>query len=266
MNKLQNAIIWLAVMEIILICLSMPLFMFRMQEAELTKTLEAQKLTNVSLSTNISTTAREETRALTLDEKIDLANSYNSTITSIPIEKGESYTANQICSIAAGELDKITAYYSDISPVMKQLRDMQISQYVRECGIFLEQQSHEDVEGGIGYADVETVDEVDVDMNSVYLNGDHEVSINAMMYVNSSEPDQVFIVWQLSYYNLKDDTTIFVLFDDETGKFLSVAGSISSFNNEKNYSLYSQISETSNQIKEYYRKEDAGELAQSIQE
>lgn len=260
MNKLQSAILWLAVFEVILCCFFMPVFLFRLQEIELSREVKEEEILSASLSAYDNSLLADGKSGLSMDQKVDIANSYDNTVTSIYLEKGENYTANQICSIAAGELEKICVYYQDVSPLLKRLIEMNIFEPIRACGTFLETQSHGESEDGIGYADVETVDEVDVDMDSVYVNGDNEVRVETMMYINSSEPEQAFIVWQINYYNLKEDTTLFLLFDDETGKFLSVTGSMSGFNEKENYSLYEDSRKNAALIKEYYQKEDQGIL------
>lgn len=257
MNRLQSAIIWLAVLEIILCCFSMPVFMFRMQEAELSKELEGEAIMSVNLSTRAGTVLGET--SLSIEQKIDMANSYDNTVTTIPINKGEVYTANQICSIGARELEKITQYYAQSSPLMARLQELELIESLRGCGLFLEGQSNSEGED-TGYADVETVDEVDVDIDSIYINGYNEVSVSSMMYVNSAEPEQTFIVWQISYYNLEDDTTVLLNFDDDSGKLLSITGSISDFGGEGNYSLYIDMNSNAEMFKEYYQMEDDGLL------
>lgn len=260
MNRLQSAIIWLAVLEVILCCFFMPVFFSRVQEIELSREVQQEEILSADLRGYDGNVVASERSGMSVDQKIDIANRYDNTVTSIYLEKGENYTANQICSIAAVELEKIALYYQDVSPLMRRLLDMKIVDPIRACGIFLEEQSHDESEDEIGYADVETVDEVDADMDSVFIEGDHEVRVEAMMYINSSEPGQAFIVWQINYYNLDEDTTLFLLFDDETGKFLSVTGSMSGFQEEENYSLYSESKTNAALIKEYYQKEDAGIL------
>ena len=260
MNRLQSAILWLAVFEVVLCCFFMPVFLFRMQEIELSREVQEEEILSASLSAYDNPLLSGEGSGLSLEQKVDIANSYDNTVTSIYLEKGENYTANQICSIAAGELEKISAYYQDVSPLLKRFIEMNIFEPIRACGTFLETQSHDEEGEEIGYADVETVDEVDADLDSVYINGDDEVRVDTMMYINSSEPEQAFIVWQINYYNLKEDTTLFLLFDDETGKFLSVTGSLSGFKEEENYSLYEDSRKNAELIKEYYQKEDMGTL------
>ncbi len=260
MNKLQSAIIWLAVFEIILCCFFMPIFLFRLQEIELSKEVRQEEVLSANLNSIDSSILNNNSSGLSLEQKIDIANSYDNTVTSITLERGEKFTANQICSIAAGELEKISSYYADTSLLMERLLEMEIWTPISACGTFLEAQSHEDAEDGIGYADVETVDEVDVNLDSIYVNGNDEVRVDALMYINSSEPNQAFIVWQINYYNLEEDTTLFLLFDDETGKFLSVTGSLSDFQEQDNYSLYSDSRENGDLIKHYYEKEDADTL------
>lgn len=260
MNKLQAAIVWLAVIEVIIGCILMPVFLFRAQELELSRKVREQQIQSTDLTAyQASNFFSADQSGLSIEQKIDIANRYDNTVSSIYLEKGEKYTANQICSIGAGELQKIATYYKDVSPLMQRLLDMNVFEPIQACGIFLEEQSHEE-SGSIGYADVETVDEVDVDMNSLYISGDNEVRVEALMYINSSEPDQAFIVWQINYYNLKEDTTLFLLFDDETGKFLSITGSMAGFEDEENHSLYDDSSSNAALIKEYYQKEDAGTL------
>lgn len=259
MNKLQSAIIWLAVLEIIFCCFLMPVFLFRVQDIELSREVQEEEITSANLNVYENSFVANGGSGLSLDQKVDIANSYDNTVSSIYIEKGENFTANQICSIAAGELEKMCVYYQDVSPLMKRLIEMNIFEPIRECGMHLENLSHEEMDNTI-YADVETVDEVDVDLDSAYLNGDHEVRVETLMYINSAEPDQAFIVWQINYYNMKEDTTLFLLFDDETGKFLSVTGSMASFQEEENYSLYEESRNNAALIKEYYQKEDAGTL------
>lgn len=260
MNKLQSAIVWLAVIEVILCCFFMPVFLFRLQEMELSREVQEEKILSANLNSYENQFLSAQGSGLSLEQKVDIANSYDNTVTSIYLEKGENYTANQICSIAAGELEKICAYYQDVSPLLKRFIDMNIFEPIRSCGTFLEAQNIEEINDEVGYADVETVDEVDADMNSVYVNGDDEVRVETMMYINSSEPEQAFIVWQINYYNLKEDTTLFLLFDDETGKFLSVTGSMSGFKEEENYSLYEDSRKNAALIKEYYQKEEEGIL------
>lgn len=260
MNRLQSAIIWLAVLEVILCCFFMPVFFSRVQEIELSREVQQEEIFSANLSAYDSSVVASERSGMSIDQKIDIANRYDNTVTSIYLEKGENYTANQICSIAAGELEKIALYYQDVSPLMQRLLEMNIFDPIRACGIFLEEQSHDDSGDGIGYADVETVDEVDADMDSVFIDGDHEVRIETMMYINSYEPGQAFIVWQIIYYNLNEDTTLFLLFDDETGKFLSVTGSMTGVGEEESYSLYTESKTNAALIKEYYQKEDAGTL------
>ena len=261
MNKLQTAIVWLAVLEIILCCFLMPVFLFRVQEIELTREVQQEEIVSADLSAYENNFVSNDGSGLSLEQKIDIANSYDNTVSSIYLEKGENFTANQICSIAAGELEKICFYYEDASPLMERLIDMNIFEPIRGCGIFLESQSHDEMDDSIGYADVETVDEVDVDLNSVYVSGDDEVRVEALMYINSSEPDQAFVVWQINYYNLKEDTTLFLLFDDETGKFLSMTGSMSGLDGkEGTHSLYEDSQNNAELIKAFYQKEEAETL------
>lgn len=259
MNKLQSAIVWLAVLEIIFCCFFMPVFLFRMQDMDLAREVQKEEITSANLNVYENSFVANGGTGLSLDQKVDIANSYDNTVSSIYLEKGENFTANQICSIAAGELEKMCYYYQDVSPLMKRLIEMNIFEPIRACGMHLEALSHAEMDNTI-YADVETVDEVDVDLDSVYVNGDDEVRVEALMYINGSEPDQSFIVWQINYYNLKEDTTLFLLFDDETGKFLSVTGSMSGFHEEDNYSLYEDSHNNAALIKEYYQKEEAGTL------
>lgn len=257
MNKLQTAIVWLAVLEIILCCFLMPIFLFRVQEIELTREVQGEEIVSVDLNSFENNFVSGDGSGLSLDQKISIANTYDNTVSSIYIEKGENFTANQICSIAAGELEKICDYYKEESPLMARMIDMNISEHVRGCGIFLESQSHEEMDDSIGYADVETVDEVDVDLDSAYVNGDDEVRVEALMYINSSEPDQAFVVWQINYYNLQEDTTLFLLFDDETGKFLSVTGSMSHLDGkEGTHSLYEDSQANAELINNFYDKEE----------
>ena len=260
MNKLQTAIVWLAVLEVILFCFFMPVFLFRMQEIELSRTVQQEEVLSADINAYDYSFVSTDGSGLSLEQKVDIANSYDNTVNSIYLEKGENYTANQICSIAAGELEKICIYYRDVSPLMERLYEMDIFTPIRECGIFLDAQSHAEMDDSIGYADVETVDEVDVDLDSVFISGDDEIRVKAMMYINGSEPEQAFVVWQINYYNMQADTTLFLLFDDETGKFLSVTGSMSDFKEEENYSLYEESRNNAALIKEYYQKEDAGML------
>ena len=261
MNKLQSAILWLAVLELIIACFFMPVFVTRVQEIELAREVQQEEIMSANLTTYNSSIMTGSKSGMDMDQKIDVANSYDNTVTSIYLERGENnYTANQICSIAAGELQKIAKYYQDVSPLMKRLIEMDIFTPIQECGIFLEQQSHDESQDGIGYADVETVDEVDVDLDSVYVSGDYEVRVETMMYINKTEPGQTFIVWQISYYNTKENTTLFLLFDDETGKFLSVTGSLTGFQEEETHSLYGDSKANAALIKEYYQKEDEGTL------
>ena len=259
MNKLQSAIIWLAVLEIIFCCFLMPVFLFRVQDIELSREVQLEEITSANLNVYQNSFVANGGSGLSLNQKIDIANSYDNTVSSIYLEKGENFTANQICSIAAGELEKISVYYQDKSPLMQRLMEMNIFEPIRACGLHLESLSHAEMDDTI-YADVETVDEVDVDLDSAYISGDDEIRVEALMYINSSEPDQSFIVWQINYYNLQEDTTLFLLFDDETGKFLSVTGSMASFQEEENYSLYGESRNNATLIKEYYEKEDAGTL------
>lgn len=259
MNKLQSAIVWLAVMEIIFCCFLMPIFLFRVQDIDLSREVQKEEITSANLNVYENSFVANGGTGLSLDQKVDIANSYDNTVSSIYLEKGENFTANQICSIAAGELEKMCMYYQDVSPLMKRLLEMNIFEPIRDCGIHLESLSHAEMDDTI-YADVETVDEVDVDLDSAYVKGDDEVRVEALMYINGSEPDQAFIVWQINYYNLKEDTTLFLLFDDETGKFLSVTGSMSNFQEEENYSLYEDSRNNAALIKEYYQKEEAGTL------
>lgn len=261
MNKLQSAIVWLAVFEIILCCFIMPAFLFRVQEKELTREVALEEILSVDLSDYESNVVAGEGSGITIDKKIDIANSYDNTVSSIYLEKGENFTANQICSIAAGELEKICLYYERTSPLMERMLDMDIMEPIRACGIFLESQNYDENPDGIGYADVETVDEVDVDLDSVYVDGDDEVRVEALMYINSSEPDQAFVVWQINYYNMEEDTTLFLLFDDETGRFLSVTGSMQGLNGEEGtYSLFEDSAANAALIKDYYQREDEGLL------
>lgn len=260
MNKLQSAIVTLAVLEMMLCCFFMPVFLSRMQERELSKEVNKKEISSTSLLSYDNALAHGLQSGMSLEQKLQIANSYDSTVSSIYLEKGEKYTANQICSIAAGELEKIADYYQDQSDLMKKIVDMNLFEPIRECGIFLEQQNQMENVDGVGYADVETVDEVDTDMNSLYVSNDAEVHVETLMYINSSEPDEAFIVWQINYYNMKEDTTLFILFDDETGKMLSITGSISNFKNEPNYSLYKDSMKNATLFKEYYEKEDAGTL------
>lgn len=260
MNRLQFLIIGLAVLEVVLCCLFMPVFLFRAQEMELSKEVQKEEIPSASLEAYNSSLVAAEGSGLTLEEKVDIANRYDSTINSIYLERGENFTANQICSIAAVEIEKIASYYQDVSPLLQKFLEMKIFEPIRDCGIYLEQQGHTVAEGDVGYADVETVDEVDVDMQSVYESDGVEVRVEAMMYINSAEPGQAFVVWQINYYNLEEDTTLFLMFDDETGKFLSVTGSLSDFQKDEGYSLYEESSKNAALIKEYYQKEDAGML------
>ncbi len=259
MNKLQSAIICLAILEIILCCFIMPALLFRVQEKELTRGVQQEEIESVDLRSYENAFVATGVSGLSLEQKVDIANSYDNTVSSIYLEKGENFSANQICSIASGELEKICSYYKKVSPLMKRLLDMKIHEHVQACGIFLENESHDEMADDIGYADVETVDEVDVDLDSVYVNGDNEVRVEALMYINSSEPDQAFVVWQICYYNPEEDATLFLQFDDETGKFLSVTGSMSGFN-ENETSLYENSKVNGELIKEYYRMEDEKEL------
>lgn len=260
MNRLQSVIVWLAVLEVILCCFFMPVFWFRAQEMELSKEVQKEEILSANLNAYNSSLIAAGGSGLTINQKIDMANRYDNTVTSIYLEKGENFTANQICSIAAVELENIFVYYQDISPLLKKFLEMKIFEPIRDCGIYLEQQSHAVPDGDVGYADVETVDEVDVDMQSVYEKDGVEVRVEAMMYINSAEPGQAFVVWQINYYNLEEDTTLFLMFDDETGKFLSVTGSLSGFQEEEGYSLYEESGKNAALIKEYYQKEDAGTL------
>lgn len=260
MNKLHSAILLLAVLELLICCFFMPVFLFRMQERELSKEVNEEKIISTSLLSYENNLLQGSNSGMSLEKKMQIANSYDNSVSSIYLEKGEKYTANQICSIAAIELEKIASYYQEDSELMKKLLDMNLSEPIRQCGIFLEQQNHTGDSEGIGYADVETVDEVDTDLNSLYINNYDEVHVEALMYINSSEPDEAFIVWQINYYNMKEDTTLFILFDDETGKMLSITGSISDFNNEVNYSLYKDSMKNAALFKEYYEKEDKGTL------
>ena len=50
MNKLQTAIVWLAVLEIILCCFLMPVFLFRVQEIELTREVQQEEIVSADLS------------------------------------------------------------------------------------------------------------------------------------------------------------------------------------------------------------------------
>lgn len=261
MNKLQAAIVWLAALEIILCCFLMPVFLFRVQEIELTREVQEEEIVSTTLNSFENVFLSGDGSGLNIEQKIGIANTYDNSVSSIYLEKGENFTANQICSIAAGELDKICEYYKDESPLMERMIDMNIADYVRGCGIFLESQSHEEMDDSIGYADVETVDEVDVDLDSAYVNGDDEVRVEALMYINSAEPDQAFIVWQINYYNLKEDTTLFLLFDDETGKFLSVTGSVSRLDGkEGTHSLYEDSQTNAELIKSFYDFEEMESL------
>ena len=261
MNRLQTAIVWLAVLEIILCCFLMPVFLFRVQEIELTREVQQEEIESADLGSYMNSFISSDGSGLTLEQKINIANSYDNTVSSIYLEKGENFTANQICSIAAGELEKICVYYEDASPLMERLIEMNIFEPIRGCGMFLESQSHAEMDDSIGYADVETVDEVDVDLDSVYVSGDDEVRVEALMYINSSEPDQAFVVWQINYYNMEEDTTLFLLFDDESGKFLSVTGSMSGLDgNEGTHSLYEDSKKNAQLIMDYYEMEEEGML------
>lgn len=259
MNRLQTAMIWLAVLEVMVCCLSMPLFMARAQEVELIRDLSNEEVFSANLSANGEGVIGPLGSGLSLEQKITIANSYDNTVTSILLDKGENYTPNQICSIGAGDLEDVFGYYAGQSELMDRVSNTQLIESVKNFGIYLEEQSHASNDE-VGYADVETVDEVDVDADSVYINGDNEVSMSAMMYVNSSEPDQLFIVWQISYYSFVDDSTIFIIIDDETGKLLSITGSFGGDSEGTNNSLYSSTSETSSMLINYYQLEEQGAL------
>ena len=112
MNKTQSAIVGLAVVELLLVCFFIPQLFFRVQDSELAKEVEKVSVEPANLA-SFNSTIYANSSPLTLDEKIDFANSYDGTITSIFLEKGEKYSANQICSIAAGEIDDICSYYED---------------------------------------------------------------------------------------------------------------------------------------------------------
>ena len=90
MNKTQTAIVGLAVIEILLVCFFIPQLFFRVQDSELAKEVEKVSIEPAKLSF-YENTIYNSSSPLTLDEKIEFANSYDSTITSILLEKGEKY-------------------------------------------------------------------------------------------------------------------------------------------------------------------------------
>ena len=101
MNKTQTAIVGLAVVELLLVCFFIPQLFFRVQDSELAKEVEKVSVEPANLA-SFNSTIYTNSSPLTLDEKIDFANSYDGTITSIFLEKGEKYSANQICSARSG--------------------------------------------------------------------------------------------------------------------------------------------------------------------
>ncbi|MBO4376646.1 MAG: hypothetical protein IKY04_06735 [Lachnospiraceae bacterium] len=247
MNKTQTAIVGLAVIEILLVCFFIPQLFFRVQDSELAKEVEKVSIEPAKLSF-YENTIYNSSSPLTLDEKIEFANSYDSTITSILLEKGEKYSANQICSIAAGELDAICNYYED-DMLFSRIRGMEINVSLNEYGVTLGLQASDN---GTEYADVDTVDETDVDLGLTYVSGSVEIRLEPYMYINSSEPEQAFIVWTVNYYDSEDGTTLFLYFDDETGRLLSVTGSLANYNDKAAYSLYPETKATMTLIKDYY--------------
>jgi len=257
MNKTQSAIVGLAVIELLLVCFFIPQLFFRVQDSELSKDVEGMTLEPATLSfydDSIYTNAS----SLTIEEKIDFANSYDSTITSIFLEKGEKYSANQICSIAAGELSAICNYYED-EPLFARIREMDIVTPLNEYGVQLGLSATDE---NAGYADVDTVDEFDVDLEPSFTSGTVEIRLEPYMYINSAEPEQAFIVWTVNYYNSEDGTTLFLYFDDETGKILSITGSLANYNDKPAYSLYPDSKITMGMIKGYYNALEANERNQ----
>lgn len=249
MNKGQTAIVGLAIVELILFCFFIPQLLFRMQDSKLSKQVENVTVESTSLfsyDNSIYSTAS----ALTLDEKIDLTNSYDSTITLISLEKGEKYSANQICSIAAGEINEICEYFEDDNLLLK-IKELDVITPIREYGNYLELLSIENIPEG-EYADVDTIDDADVDLELSFVFDNVEIRLAPQMYINSAEPEQAFIVWTIDYFNLDDSTTIFFYFDDDSGKLLSITGSVANFNNKSSHSLYGDNEKIVKMIKSYY--------------
>ncbi len=247
MNKTQRAIAGLAIIELILLCVFIPQIFFRMQDSDLSKSLEGVTVEPSNLSSFDNSIYNNES-ALTLEEKIDIANSYDSTVTSILLEKGEKYSANQICSISAVELEAFFNYYED-EILAQRLKEMEMLDALREYGNFLEQNA---VSADSGYADVDTVDEMEVDLEDSFVTGANEIRLEPYMYINSAEPDKAFIVWTINYYNSEDGTTLFIYFDDETGRLLGITGSVGNFLDKPAYSLYPEIKFVVGLIKNYY--------------
>ena len=252
MNKTQTAIVGLAVVEILLVCFFIPQLFFRVQDSELAKEVETVGVEPASLA-SFDNTIYASSSALTLEEKIDFANSYDGTITSIFLEKGEKYSANQICSIAAGEIDDICSYYED-DPLFARIKGMELTTPLRDYGVELGLKAADDE---TGYADVDTVDEADVDLGLSYISGPYEVRLEPIMYINSSEPEQAFIAWTVDFYYSEDGTSLFVYFDDETGRIISITGSLANFNEKEMYSLYQDTKNVSGMIQSYYNTVEA---------
>lgn len=247
MNKTQTAIVGLAVVELLLVCFFIPQLFFRVQDSELAKEVENVSVEPANLA-SFNSTIYTNSSPLTLDEKIDFANSYDGTITSIFLEKGEKYSANQICSIAAGEIDDICSYYED-DPLFTRIKEMEITTPLRDYGVELGLKAADDE---TGYADVDTVDEIDVDLGPSYISGPYEIRLEPLMYINSSEPEQAFIAWTIDFYYSEDGTSIFIYFDDDTGKIISVTGSLANYNDKEMYSLYQDTKTISGLVRSYY--------------
>jgi len=252
MNKTQSAIVALAVVELALLCFFIPQLLFRIQDNSLSSEVNNEEIESATLSFYDNSIYAQES-ALTLEQKIDFANSYDSTITTIYLEKGEKYTANQICSIASGELDDICNSLAGEYPLLKRIQTMDVSNPIRVYGNYLESAATDENDGEVGYADVETVDDYDVDLEPVFEIENVEIRLEPIMYINSKEPDQAFIVWNFSYYNTEDGTTLFMMFDDDTGKLLSITGSLANYNDKPNHSLYSDSKEIVQMIISFYQ-------------
>ncbi len=77
MNKLQSAILWLAVLELIIACFFMPVFVTRVQEIELAREVQQEEIMSANLTTYNSSIMTGSKSGMDMDQKIDVANSYD---------------------------------------------------------------------------------------------------------------------------------------------------------------------------------------------
>lgn len=258
-NRLQIVTVILAMAEVLICCLLMPVVMSQIAEYGLSGNLREQEVASANVgdvASDFMNTSRVE---LSLNQKIEIVNSFDNAITSISLDKGEEFSPNQICSIGAGEMEKIVNYFTREHAVFRHFNIDEILESVRAFGIYLEEQSHEYNSDEVGYADVETVDDVDIKVDSIFMTDTYEINIGAMMYVNASEPEQTFIAWQISYYDIAEDATLFLFVDDETGKLLSFKGTFhvseEADGEEGVFSLYDNLYEITSMLEEYYEME-----------